>query len=505
MLRFLGIPARVAAGFTSGSYDKGRRSGWSPTTTRTTGSRSGSRAWAGSRSTRRPDEGSSTRATRRTRRAFSRATRPRPRDVPRRRRRVNPQSPSASAARRSRAGRAWSAGGHRQLGRRRRRCGVVRDKGPSLVVLVLLVLAAAAFAVSVLLKAVLPHAPLRGRAPSRACGRLPARRVGYLADQGLEVPPSATLGEIGRARGPLLRSGRRPVRRRAATLARFGPPDRGPRRARSPRAAASSARCAGSSAAASARSQPRPRRASLRSLARLSSPLHAVVMAAGEGRRLRPLTERWPKPILPIDGQPVIATLLRELAGAGIARATVVTGHLAGQVEALVGDGSAFGSRVRLRAPAGAARLGRRRPARARGGSRAAAPRRRRPTRCTGRGDCRPRGRGVARLGRCRRAWASAAAAARGRRRCGSRPGSSTAIGGDRGALTGGTALVLRRRAPARGSRTSPARRSSCAAAFRDAAGTGIEILALDVGPTRDLTRPEDVVLENFPYLWRSG
>ena len=43
------------------------------------------------------------------------------------------------------------------------------------------------------------------------------------------------------------------------------------------------------------------------------------------------------------------------------------------------------------------------------------------------------------------------------------------------------------------------------AAAFRDDAGTGIEVLALDVGPTRDLTRPEDVVVENFPYLWRSG
>jgi CTP:molybdopterin cytidylyltransferase MocA len=74
----------------------------------------------------------------------------------------------------------------------------------------------------------------------------------------------------------------------------------------------------------------------------------AVVMAAGEGRRLRPLTERWPKSVLPIDGRPVIGTLLRELAAARIERAVVVTGHLAGQVEALVGDGSAFGLRVEL-------------------------------------------------------------------------------------------------------------------------------------------------------------
>ena len=52
-------------------------------------------------------------------------------------------------------------------------------------------------------------------------------------------------------------------------------------------------------------------------------------MAAGEGSRMRPLTARWPKPVLPIDGRPVIATLLRDLAGTGIAEATVVTGHLA--------------------------------------------------------------------------------------------------------------------------------------------------------------------------------
>ncbi len=54
--------------------------------------------------------------------------------------------------------------------------------------------------------------------------------------------------------------------------------------------------------------------------------LDAVVMAAGEGRRMRPLTDVWPKPLLPIDGRPVIATLLRELAFAR--RITVVTGHL---------------------------------------------------------------------------------------------------------------------------------------------------------------------------------
>lgn len=68
--------------------------------------------------------------------------------------------------------------------------------------------------------------------------------------------------------------------------------------------------------------------------------LPAVVLAAGLGTRLRPLTERYAKAVLPVDGKPVLAILLRELAAAGCPRATIVTGHLAEQVEQLVDDGS---------------------------------------------------------------------------------------------------------------------------------------------------------------------
>jgi NDP-sugar pyrophosphorylase family protein len=75
-------------------------------------------------------------------------------------------------------------------------------------------------------------------------------------------------------------------------------------------------------------------------------PREAVVMAAGEGTRLRPLTERYAKGVLPIDGRPVIATLLRELAAADVERAFVVTGHLAEQVQALVGQPGAFGLEI---------------------------------------------------------------------------------------------------------------------------------------------------------------
>jgi hypothetical protein len=59
-------------------------------------------------------------------------------------------------------------------------------------------------------------------------------------------------------------------------------------------------------------------------------------MAAGEGRRLRPLTERYAKAVLPIDGRPVIATLLRELQTAGLGRVTIVIGHRGEQIEGLL-------------------------------------------------------------------------------------------------------------------------------------------------------------------------
>ena len=76
--------------------------------------------------------------------------------------------------------------------------------------------------------------------------------------------------------------------------------------------------------------------------------LPAVVMAAGQGMRLRPLTDVVAKPVLPLDGRPVVGTLLRELAAAEIQEVTLVVGHLAAQVEAVVGDGSAFGVAVRI-------------------------------------------------------------------------------------------------------------------------------------------------------------
>lgn len=59
----------------------------------------------------------------------------------------------------------------------------------------------------------------------------------------------------------------------------------------------------------------------------LRMPRAAILWAAGEGSRLRPLSEIIPKPLLPIDGIPCIEQLTRCLANIGVNHATVVIGH----------------------------------------------------------------------------------------------------------------------------------------------------------------------------------
>jgi choline kinase len=60
----------------------------------------------------------------------------------------------------------------------------------------------------------------------------------------------------------------------------------------------------------------------------------AVVLAAGQGTRLLPLTTDTPKCLIDVGGQPLLGRMLDALAAAGIARAIVVTGHRADRVEA---------------------------------------------------------------------------------------------------------------------------------------------------------------------------
>jgi len=59
-----------------------------------------------------------------------------------------------------------------------------------------------------------------------------------------------------------------------------------------------------------------------------------MVLAAGLGTRLRPLTDRIPKPAVPVAGLPLVRYALARLASAGVRRAVVNTHHLAGEMEA---------------------------------------------------------------------------------------------------------------------------------------------------------------------------
>jgi NDP-sugar pyrophosphorylase family protein len=69
----------------------------------------------------------------------------------------------------------------------------------------------------------------------------------------------------------------------------------------------------------------------------------AVLLAAGRGKRLRPFTDIRPKPLLPVNGRPLLDHTLEAVAAAGIQRVCLVTRHLAEQIEDFVGDGSEWG------------------------------------------------------------------------------------------------------------------------------------------------------------------
>jgi CTP:molybdopterin cytidylyltransferase MocA len=219
--------------------------------------------------------------------------------------------------------------------------------------------------------------------------------------------------------------------------------------------------------------------------------IDAVVIAAGLGKRLRPLTDRYAKPVLPIDGRPVLASLLRELAHAGCPTVTVVTGYLASQVEQLGGDGRAFGLRLRYArqpSPDGSTdavlAAGLQAPYLVLGADTLFA-----------KGD----------VGRFTAAWLSSDAAG------------ALAVTAQPGTVRLGDGLVVEvlgelgvAGAPlwAVGERLAPyvERRPGnvpweLATAFQQAVDAGERVAGIQIGAIRSLTAPVDLVRENFPYL----
>ncbi len=79
----------------------------------------------------------------------------------------------------------------------------------------------------------------------------------------------------------------------------------------------------------------------------MTDDLMGVILAAGKGTRMRPFSEHWPKPILPVLGVPLMAYQLEMMAALGVRSVVVVIGHLGHEVVRALGDGSRWGVQIR--------------------------------------------------------------------------------------------------------------------------------------------------------------
>ncbi|MEQ1597786.1 MAG: N-acetylmuramate alpha-1-phosphate uridylyltransferase MurU [Methylotenera sp.] len=71
--------------------------------------------------------------------------------------------------------------------------------------------------------------------------------------------------------------------------------------------------------------------------------MKAMILAAGRGERMRPLTEHTPKPLLKVGGKPLIVWHLERLAKAGFKEIVINHAHLGAQIESTLGNGAAWG------------------------------------------------------------------------------------------------------------------------------------------------------------------
>lgn len=74
--------------------------------------------------------------------------------------------------------------------------------------------------------------------------------------------------------------------------------------------------------------------------------LRALILAAGRGERMRPLSDRVPKPLLPAGGRGLIEWQIAHLAAAGVTEMVINLAHLGAAIEAALGDGGRFGVRL---------------------------------------------------------------------------------------------------------------------------------------------------------------
>jgi MurNAc alpha-1-phosphate uridylyltransferase len=74
--------------------------------------------------------------------------------------------------------------------------------------------------------------------------------------------------------------------------------------------------------------------------------MKAMILAAGRGERMRPLTDHTPKPLLKVGGKPLIVWHLERLAKAGFKEVVINHAHLGKQIEQVLGDGSQWGLHI---------------------------------------------------------------------------------------------------------------------------------------------------------------
>ncbi len=74
--------------------------------------------------------------------------------------------------------------------------------------------------------------------------------------------------------------------------------------------------------------------------------MKAMILAAGRGERMRPLTDETPKPLLRIHGRTLIEYHIEALRRAGVGTLVINHAHLGAQIEAALGDGARFGVRI---------------------------------------------------------------------------------------------------------------------------------------------------------------
>ena len=71
-----------------------------------------------------------------------------------------------------------------------------------------------------------------------------------------------------------------------------------------------------------------------------------MILAAGRGERMRPLTDHTPKPLLEVAGKPLIVWHIENLVRAGICELVINHAHLGAQIEKALGDGRRFGAQI---------------------------------------------------------------------------------------------------------------------------------------------------------------